>query len=143
MSSNKTYSRRRIIAASGASLIGTALAGGALLPLWEYLAPQEERLVQETVTIARSQVGLGQAHFFRFRGYPAVAIQVSPGEFVALSAVCTHLGCIVTWKPDESIFLCPCHGGKFSPNGEVLGGPPPAPLPSYSVAVKQDQLIIG
>lgn len=143
MSSNKTYSRRRIIAASGASLIGTALAGGALLPLWEYLAPQEERLAQETVTIARSQLGLGQAHFFRFRGYPAVAIQVSPGEFVALSAVCTHLGCIVTWKPDESIFLCPCHNGKFSQNGEVLGGPPPAPLSSYSVAVKQDQLIIG
>jgi len=143
MSSNKSYTRRRIIAASGASLIGTALAGAAVLPLWRYLAPEEERQAQETVTIARSRVGLGQAHFFRFRGYPAVAIQVSPGEFVALSAVCTHLGCIVTWRPDEGIFLCPCHGGKFSKSGKVLAGPPPAPLLSYSVAVKQDQLIIG
>lgn len=143
MSKNKTYTRRRIIAASGAGLIGTALAGGAALPLWRYLAPEEERQAQETVTLARSLVGLGQAHFFRFRGYPAVAVQVSPGKFVALSAVCTHLGCIVTWQPEQGIFLCPCHGGKFSKFGEVLGGPPPAPLPSYAVAVQQDQLIIG
>lgn len=143
MSSKKTYTRRRVIATSAAGVIGAALAGSGIVPLWRYLAPTDENQSAGEVSIPRSQVGLGQAHFFHFRGRPAVVLQLSPGEFVALSAVCTHLGCIVTWQPDKGIFLCPCHGGRFSTTGKVLGGPPPKPLPSYSVKVEQDQLIIG
>ena len=143
MSSSKTYTRRRVIATSAAGIMGAALAGFTVLPLLRYLAPEPESQGQGEVTIPRSRVGLGQAHFFPFRGHPAVVLQVSPGEFIALSAVCTHLGCIVTWQKDAGIFLCPCHGGRFSKTGKVLSGPPPAPLPSYSVKVEQDQLIIG
>ena len=50
------------------------------------------------------------------------------GDPVVISATCTHLGCTVKWDPDVGEFRCPCHGGRFAPNGTVLGGPPPAPL---------------
>lgn len=50
------------------------------------------------------------------------------GGFRALSAVCTHLGCITRFKPDQRIIACPCHGSRFSLDGDVLGGPAPRPL---------------
>jgi menaquinol-cytochrome c reductase iron-sulfur subunit len=46
----------------------------------------------------------------------------------ALSATCTHLGCQVRWEADATRFRCPCHGGVFDANGQVLEGPPPRPL---------------
>jgi cytochrome b6-f complex iron-sulfur subunit len=72
-----------------------------------------------------------------------VVLQSAPGEFVALSAVCTHLGCVVAWQEQAGEFLCPCHGGRFSAAGQVLGGPPPAPLETLAVELDGDQLKIG
>ncbi len=45
------------------------------------------------------------------------------GEVHAVSARCTHLGCIVSWNPAESSWDCPCHGSRFSVDGEVIHGP--------------------
>jgi len=48
--------------------------------------------------------------------------------FWALSSVCTHLGCITRYQPDRKIIACPCHGSRFSLEGDVLAGPAPRPL---------------
>ena len=45
------------------------------------------------------------------------------GQLHTYSAVCTHLGCIVTWNNSEKSFDCPCHGSRFSPTGRVINGP--------------------
>jgi cytochrome b6-f complex iron-sulfur subunit len=45
----------------------------------------------------------------------------------AISAICTHLGCIVSRLPDGQ-FDCPCHGSKFNTQGEVFAGPAPRGL---------------
>lgn len=44
-------------------------------------------------------------------------------ELHRLSAVCTHLGCIVQWNSSENSWDCPCHGSRFDINGSVLNGP--------------------
>ena len=49
--------------------------------------------------------------------------------FFALSAVCTHLGCLTAWKPELGIIACPCHGSKFNRDGQKIEGPAPKPLP--------------
>jgi cytochrome b6-f complex iron-sulfur subunit len=49
--------------------------------------------------------------------------------FYALSAVCTHLGCLSTWKADADVIACPCHGSTFQRDGTAIAGPAPAPLP--------------
>ncbi len=47
-------------------------------------------------------------------------------SFRALSAICTHLGCIVTYSGNT--FICPCHGSKFDNLGNVIKGPAPKAL---------------
>lgn len=138
-----TLSRRRFIAGYAAAALGLGLAAASLWPVWQFLSPRKQRGEQGRITISRDKVAPGEAHFFRFRGHPAVLLQREPGKFIALSAVCTHLGCIVDWLPDKEIFLCPCHAGRFSPTGKVLSGPPPKPLPSYPVKVQGNELVVG
>jgi len=123
--------------------IGAALAALAGWPLLRFLSPTSGASSATTVTIPRAGIKVGGAHFFDYQGRPAVLLQPKAGEFIALTAVCTHLGCIVKWVDAKQELLCPCHGGRFSPEGVVLGGPPPAPLKSYPVAINGDAVIVG
>jgi Rieske Fe-S protein len=50
------------------------------------------------------------------------------GELHAVSAKCTHLGCVVHFNSAEHSWDCPCHGSRFDTNGEVLHGPASTPL---------------
>ena len=45
------------------------------------------------------------------------------GAIYALSAACTHMGCLVHWNSAEKTWDCPCHGSRFSPEGKCLHGP--------------------
>jgi len=57
-------------------------------------------------------------------------------DFIAFNLHCTHLGCPVTWLPGPELFMCPCHGGVYSREGDVVGGPPPRPLARHEVRVR-------
>lgn len=63
-------------------------------------------------------------------------------DYVAMSNVCTHLGCRVRWISDQEQFFCPCHNAVFSKTGEVVTGPPPRPLDQYTVKVEDNQIYI-
>jgi cytochrome b6-f complex iron-sulfur subunit len=89
-------SRRRSVLAAMAGVIGVILTGAGVWPLWRFLFPEKKRGQEERAIIPRSKVDAGGAHLFRFRGHPAVVVQPSPGRFLAFSAVCSHLGCVVT-----------------------------------------------
>lgn len=64
------------------------------------------------------------------------------GEFTAFNGRCTHLGCLVSWLPDQQVFKSPCHGGIFAPDGTVLDGPPPRPLDRLETHVDGDDLYV-
>jgi cytochrome b6-f complex iron-sulfur subunit len=62
--------------------------------------------------------------------------------FWAVSAVCTHLGCIVAQSGDG--FACPCHGSRFAHNGRVTRGPAPSALPWYEMSLAPDgQMLVN
>jgi menaquinol-cytochrome c reductase iron-sulfur subunit len=63
-------------------------------------------------------------------------------SFIAMSNICTHLGCHVRWITDQNHFFCPCHNGVFDSSGNEVAGPPPRPLTRYDVKVENDQLFV-
>lgn len=62
------------------------------------------------------------------------------GEFEVLSAICPHLGCTVAWQLEQDAFVCPCHGGRFAPDGQHLSGPPPRGMDRLPVRVHEGKL---
>jgi nitrite reductase/ring-hydroxylating ferredoxin subunit len=82
------------------------------------------------VGVATSLEGLGRndGRVIKKDGKTLAVFRDSAGTLRAVSAVCTHLGCIVHWNATEQSWDCPCHGGRFSAGGEVMDGPPTAPL---------------
>jgi cytochrome b6-f complex iron-sulfur subunit len=54
-------------------------------------------------------------------------------RLVALSTVCTHLGCTPNWLEAERRFKCPCHGSGYCLDGLNVEGPAPRPLERYRI----------
>jgi Rieske Fe-S protein len=63
-------------------------------------------------------------------------------DFIAMSNICTHLGCRVRWITDQSQFFCPCHNAVFDNEGNVVSGPPPRPLDRYETKIENNQIFI-
>ncbi|HLI27493.1 MAG TPA: Rieske (2Fe-2S) protein [Chloroflexota bacterium] len=67
------------------------------------------------------------------------------GELLALSGVCTHMGCLLRWQAAERQFLCPCHGAIFDARGEFQPRRPGTyqpPLPRLQLRVEADQVYV-
>ena len=65
------------------------------------------------------------------------------GSVIALTGICTHMECNVTYRPVEKRFFCPCHDGWYDDTGKNIAGPPPRPLEVYTVTEEGEKLIIA
>ena len=63
-------------------------------------------------------------------------------DFVAMSNICTHLGCRIRWIDDREEFFCPCHNGVFDKDGGIVAGPVPKPLDRFETKVEDNQLFV-
>ena len=80
----------------------------------------------------------GSVLMFKFGPAPAMLIHHADNTWVALTAVCTHLGCTVQYEPQLNRIHCACHGGVYDPRtGANVSGPPPKPLKQFKVAVSE------
>src|SRR5205823_10143863 len=64
------------------------------------------------------------------------------GRLCAFSSVCPHLGCSIAWHDEKSNFLCPCHNGQFTPDGKLLGGPPPRGMDQLEIKIEDGLLMV-
>ncbi|WP_328972038.1 FAD-dependent oxidoreductase [Streptomyces sp. NBC_00239] len=65
----------------------------------------------------------GEGTVVRVGGKPCAVHRDDRGGLHAVSAVCTHLGCLVAFNNAERTWECPCHGSRFAIDGEILQGP--------------------
>lgn len=72
----------------------------------------------------------------------AWVVRQSEMEFTVYDPRCTHLGCPYGWNSQRAQFLCPCHDGVFSIDGQVISGPPPRPLDRFEHIVEDGKLFI-
>ncbi len=122
--------------------LGTS--AGALLasvgfPILRFLSPPR---VPEAAT---NQVDAGSTQdpellergfkIIRFGAEPVILIRAGDNDFRAYAATCTHLDCIVEYRPGVQKIWCNCHDGVYDLNGLNVGGPPPKPLEPYQVNV--------
>jgi thiosulfate dehydrogenase [quinone] large subunit len=153
--------RRAVIAIGGAVAVGVLAGGGALFRRSASNTPAAQGGGSSTgagspsaggttsaggatdssgsngvVLTATSAVPVGGAKQVKASGKPAYVLQLEAGQFTALSAVCTHQGCTVSFDPSNKGFACPCHGSRYDSTGKVLNGPATAPLPTIGVTVE-------
>lgn len=69
------------------------------------------------------EVKMGEGKVIKMQDGQVAVYHDEEGQLHAVSAVCTHLGCIVHWNNAEKSWDCPCHGSRFSVDGDVLEGP--------------------
>ncbi|MER7838148.1 FAD-dependent oxidoreductase [Streptomyces sp. NPDC096040] len=70
----------------------------------------------------------GDGAVVRLGGHPCAVHRDESGQLQAVSATCTHLGCLVAFNRAEQAWECPCHGSRFAPDGRILQGPAVKPL---------------
>ncbi len=70
-------------------------------------------------------------------------VVVGSDRFLIAIGLCTHLGCIPAYLPDDKIFHCACHGGEFDASGREIFGPPPSPLVIPPFKIDGTQLVLG
>ncbi|GAC1415600.1 MAG: FAD-dependent oxidoreductase [Actinomycetota bacterium] len=73
----------------------------------------------------------GSAKVFTADGEKVAAYREPGGTLHAVSAKCTHMGCIVEWNNAKTTWDCPCHGSRFAPDGGIIEGPATKPLENF------------
>lgn len=90
------------------------------------------------------QLKNGEALAFRLPDQSSgIVFQTNGGKLRALSAKCTHSGCIVEWQQGKDLINCPCHGSRFDVTGNVLNGPATKPLGQFKVVAKGSDALIS
>ena len=142
---SETTSRRSFL---NKLLAGTLLTGGGgvLASIVAYLFPSAEAssaLGPRRVRIGREEdLEVGQGKLALVNEEPVWVIHLPTG-FVAMSALCTHKGCMINWEGERRVFTCPCHNGLFDERGNVVAGLPLSPLPRFRAGITDGELYVS
>ena len=138
-------SRRGFVKYALLGFSGLATAVGVATPIVAYLWPPKQGAGGggERVNVASTaDLPVGSGGIFSVANKPVIVIHTPDGDYVALDATCTHLGCILFWDVQRQVIACPCHEAYFNTNGDVISGPPPSPLDEYRVQIEGDQIYV-
>lgn len=156
MSPSQTISRRDFIKATSA-MIGGLIGVVIGVPSIAYLLSPSLRETDDDPRIdlgllENYPIGVPTRYDFtltRVNGWERTAVNYglyvirrNESEARVFSDICTHLGCRVTWHPDQEHYISPCHDGHFDILGEVISGPPPRPLDEFATEMENGNLFV-
>ncbi len=135
--------KRRDFLKSLFHLLGLSTIASFVYPAIKFIAPVKVSAKFKPVELDVKLIPAGEVYKTTFMDIPIIVIHHPKKGFIALSRVCTHLGCLVDYDRSESKLICPCHGANFTVEGRVISGPPPKPLQRVPLIVKNNRIIIG
>ena len=140
-SETPTPSRRDILtkATAAAACAGCVFAA---VPVVSYVIPRPPRRPEGPVAIAKVAEIPDGIGIIRSVGSLKFLILRHDGKLIAMDAKCNHLGCIIEWDAKMGKVKCNCHGGRFTPEGKRLAGPPENDQPPVKVRIKGDQIFL-
>jgi len=142
--SGEKVSRRGLLAGLlGASFLGWIAT--AIYPILRYLSPLQLTGNADEVELAdkaKSDIAAGGFSIVALGTERVLVLRDPQGKLRATSAKCTHEGCTVQYKADESIIWCACHNGRYDLDGRVLSGPPPRALAAYKASGSLDTKVV-
>ena len=120
-----------------------ALGGAGVVGAYLRAPERGERIAERIVRVGLlDDFAIGEARLIRHGTTPFFVVRMDAERIVALSAVCTHVRCILGFERERKSLVCPCHDGRFDLAGNVLGGPPPRPLANYTVSVRAGEVFV-
>lgn len=124
--------------------VGAVVAVSALYPVVKYIIPpvKKIKIVNELTVGKASEVPNGTGKIYQFNEDKVIVVNHG-GSLTAVSAVCTHLGCLVHWEEAANELACPCHGAKYKQTGEIISGPQPKPLKQYKAKIDGDSIVVS
>jgi cytochrome b6-f complex iron-sulfur subunit len=127
--------RRRVIAGLGWGSLGAMLAGwlSGCRPQGGEDAEGFARFVE--LAVLDESGAILQDYFAKD---PVMVVRDPQDKNVihAINALCTHQQCLVNWQKEKSVFICPCHGSTFAPDGKYLQGPAKTGLQTFPTKIK-------
>ena len=116
---------------------GAFFTGTAGLAIAGALQGQEKYEPKKIAELGRMKAGQSTTFAYPTADDPCLLVHLGNDQYVAYSQKCTHLACPVYWEEKSQHIECPCHEGAFNvKTGDVLGGPPPRPLPKIELKVE-------
>jgi cytochrome b6-f complex iron-sulfur subunit len=134
---------RRQLLKTSLAFLGTTALISFVYPTSKFLVRPKSSMPDAPLTINKDEIPTGTAKEFFFNETPLVVINRRGSGFIALSRVCTHLGCLVGYDKFNNKLVCPCHAAEFDLEGRVLSGPATKSLQRYSLKIAADQITIG
>lgn len=141
-----SLNRRKFVVAAGNGAIAIAALGSIGVTL-DFLSPKV--LLELPKRFVIGMLATMQPNSVTFDAeHRLIVFRDKQGYFYALSAVCTHLGCIVEWKETgipghpEGVIACPCHGSIFNKTGDVIRGPAPRSLDRFKLYLEDNRVIV-
>jgi cytochrome b6-f complex iron-sulfur subunit len=135
LSSAEAPPRREFLSRLWLGLGGLAVAEYIWLAV-EFLRPRRPDVEAAGVVVAGPVDRFEPGSVTAFPVGKFYLARLQDGSFLAMSRVCTHLGCTVPWIADEDRFVCPCHASAFDIRGDVINPPAPRPLDTHPVRIE-------
>jgi cytochrome b6-f complex iron-sulfur subunit len=135
--------KRRKLLSLLLTILGFTAVGSFVYPLVRFLAPAEGKTKVKQISLKKAEIFLGEAKEIALDSLPIIIINRPGKGFIALSRVCSHLGCLVDYNKIQNNVICPCHGAIFDLEGNVVSGPPPKPLQRFPLKVEGESIVIG
>jgi Rieske Fe-S protein len=141
----KPDATRRTFVQAAVAVGGTGAVASIAWPIGRYLQPAPDSISMDTPptdVCADAELAPGQMRLARVGQIPVIVARRHDSILVAWSALCSHLGCTVRFRPERDDLHCACHGAIFdAATGSRRSGPAWAPLARINVEVRHGRVV--